>query len=59
MIGLVAWSVITWLTAHATSYGQLLATRALMGISEACYIYIATNFLGHGTVNPKANESDD
>jgi hypothetical protein len=22
-------------------------------------IYIATNFLGHGTVNPKANESDD
>ena len=21
--------------------------------------YIATNFLGHGTVNPKANESDD
>ena len=22
-------------------------------------MYIATNFLGHGTVNPKANESDD
>ncbi len=22
-------------------------------------VYIATNFLGHGTVNPKANESDD
>jgi hypothetical protein len=21
--------------------------------------YIATNFLGHGTVNPKTNESDD
>ncbi len=21
--------------------------------------YIATNFLGHGAVNPKANESDD
>ena len=38
VISLVAWSVITWLTAHATTYGQLLATRALMGISEACYI---------------------
>jgi len=35
---LFAWSVITWLTAHATTYGELLATRALMGISEACYI---------------------
>lgn len=35
---LVAWSAITWLTAHATTYGQLLTTRALMGISEACYI---------------------
>jgi MFS family permease len=38
VISLVAWSVITWLTAHATTYGELLATRALMGISEACYI---------------------
>ena len=38
VISLVAWSVITWLTAHTTTYGQLLATRALMGISEACYI---------------------
>jgi MFS family permease len=35
---LFAWSLITWLTAHATTFNQLLATRALMGISEACYI---------------------
>jgi MFS family permease len=35
---LLAWSVITWLTAHATTFGELLTTRALMGISEACYI---------------------
>ncbi|MEO6003959.1 MAG: MFS transporter [Opitutus sp.] len=35
---LLAWSTITWLTAHAHTFGQLLATRALMGISEACYI---------------------
>jgi MFS family permease len=35
---LFAWSAVTWLTAHATTFPQLLATRALMGISEACYI---------------------
>jgi MFS family permease len=35
---LFVWSLITWLTAHATTYNQLLATRALMGISEAFYI---------------------
>ncbi len=38
IISLVVWSVVTWLTAHAQNYEQLLATRALMGISEACYI---------------------
>jgi MFS family permease len=38
LISLFAWSAITWLTAHATTFGELLATRALMGISEACYI---------------------
>ena len=35
---LFVWSAVTWLTAHATTYGELLATRALMGVSEACYI---------------------
>ena len=35
---LFAWSVITWLTTQATTFGELLATRALMGVSEACYI---------------------
>ncbi|MSU70206.1 MAG: MFS transporter [Opitutaceae bacterium] len=35
---LFTWSLVTWLTAHATTFGELLATRALMGISEACYI---------------------
>ncbi len=38
IISLFVWSAVTWLTAHATSFPQLLATRALMGISEACYI---------------------
>lgn len=35
---LFIWSIVTWLTAHATNFPQLLATRALMGLSEACYI---------------------
>lgn len=35
---LFIWSIVTWLTAHANTFGELLATRALMGISEACYI---------------------
>ena len=35
---LLVWSAVTWTTGHVTSYEQLLATRALMGISEAFYI---------------------
>jgi MFS family permease len=35
---LFVWSLVTWLTAHAKSYEQLLLTRALMGVSEACYL---------------------
>lgn len=35
---LFAWSGITWLTAHATTFNELLITRMLMGVSEACYI---------------------
>lgn len=35
---LFVWSAVTWLTAYATTFEQLLLTRALMGISEACYI---------------------
>lgn len=35
---LFVWSLVTWLTSLATSFEQLLAARALMGISEACYM---------------------
>jgi MFS family permease len=35
---LLVWSSVTWATGQVTSYDQLLATRALMGISEAFYI---------------------
>lgn len=42
---LFVWSLVTWLTSKATTYEQLLATRALMGISEACYIPAALAFI--------------
>ena len=35
---LLVWSLVTWTTGHVTTYEELLATRALMGISEAFYI---------------------
>ncbi len=35
---LLVWSIVTLLTSYVTNFEQLLATRALMGISEACYI---------------------
>ena len=38
IVSLFVWSAVTWLTAHARTYEELLVSRALMGISEACYI---------------------
>ncbi len=38
IVSLFVWSGVTWLTAHATTFEGLLFARALMGISEACYI---------------------
>lgn len=35
---LLVWSLVTWLTGHAKTFEQLLAARALMGVSEAAYI---------------------
>lgn len=35
---LFVWSAVTWATAHAATYEQLLVTRAVMGVSEAFYI---------------------
>jgi len=35
---LLVWSGVSWATAHASGYGSLLATRAIMGVSEACYL---------------------
>lgn len=39
------WSLVTWLTAYSTTFNHLLITRALMGISEACYIPAALSLI--------------
>ena len=38
VLSLVIWSVVTWMTGHARNLTQLLTARALMGLSEACYL---------------------
>jgi MFS family permease len=38
LVSLAVWSAVTWLTGHCRTYGELLAARGLMGISEACYL---------------------
>ncbi len=38
ILSLLVWSAVTWLTAYSKNFEQLLTTRILMGISEACYI---------------------
>lgn len=35
---LLVWSLVTWLTGHAQTFEQMLFARAVMGVSEACYI---------------------
>jgi MFS family permease len=42
---LFAWSFITWATGRVTTYEQLLATRAIMGVSEAFYIPAALSLI--------------
>ena len=37
-VSLFTWSAVTWLTGHVTNYNELIAARALMGVSEAFYI---------------------
>jgi len=37
-ISLAVWSAVTWATGQVRDFPQLLGARALMGISEACYL---------------------
>jgi MFS family permease len=38
LASLVIWSAITWATGQARTLAELLAARAAMGLSEACYL---------------------
>ncbi|PKK37445.1 MFS transporter [Siphonobacter sp. SORGH_AS_0500] len=38
IVSLFIWSLVTLMTSYVTTFEGLLLTRALMGISEACYI---------------------
>jgi MFS transporter, Spinster family, sphingosine-1-phosphate transporter len=49
---LLVWSLITWATGHVTRYEELLATRALMGISEAFYIPAALALIAEVHAGP-------
>ena len=35
---LAIWSAVTWMTAYARNFTELVIARGLMGISEACYL---------------------
>lgn len=50
IFSLFVWSAITWFTAHATTFNELLLSRALMGFSEACYLPAAAALIAkyHG-----------
>lgn len=45
LLSLLVWSAVTWLTGHVRNMGELLGSRALMGISEACYIPAALGLI--------------
>jgi MFS family permease len=49
--GLIAWSLVTALTAVCHTYGQLVLCRALSGLGEAVYIPASMSLIGdyHGT----------
>ncbi len=49
---LLIWSAVTWATGHVTSYEQLLAARAVMGISEAFYIPAALALIADFHLGP-------
>src|SRR6185312_14521128 len=38
IVSMAAWSTVTLLTVYARTFPELLALRAVMGISQACYM---------------------
>ena len=42
IVSMLAWSSVTWLTAYATTFPELLILRAMMGVGQACYMPAAS-----------------
>jgi len=49
---LLVWSLVTWWTGHVTSFHELMAARALMGVSEAFYIPAALALISEYHLGP-------
>ncbi len=49
---LLTWSAVTWITGHVTTFNELVAARALMGVSEAFYIPAALALIADFHVGP-------
>jgi len=51
ILSLFVWSLVTWATGYAPNFTCLLWARALMGVSEACYIPAGLALIAdyHGT----------
>ena len=49
---LLVWSMVTWWTGHVTTFHELMAARALMGISEAFYIPAALALISEYHLGP-------
>jgi predicted MFS family arabinose efflux permease len=54
-MSLFVWSAVTWWTGHASTFHELMAARALMGISEAFYIPTALALISE--FHPSATRS--
>jgi len=57
IVSLFVWSAVTFLTGHARTFEQMAWARALMGISEACYIPAALALIAsfhHGPTRSRA-----
>jgi MFS family permease len=49
---LLVWSMVTWWTGHVSTFHELMAARALMGISEAFYIPAALALISEYHLGP-------
>jgi len=49
---LLVWSMVTWWTGHVATFHELMAARALMGISEAFYIPAALALISEYHLGP-------